>query len=169
MNSFSPTLFISPEGNVFLSQPLSTFSAPSINTSTIRINGTNISVLYQTKADMATYITSGTLVNNYVNTSSNQTISGKKTLTGGIITKSQIVAGATVLGNDILGGVVRVSQDSIINLPSPIGNAGGRISFYFDNDCTSNTKRLMHWDNSYKWFDDAYYYCIFWEASRMLF
>jgi hypothetical protein len=87
---------------------LSTFSAPSINTTTIRINGTNINRVYQSKTDMANYITSGSLTN-YVNTSTNQTISGKKSFTGGINTKSQTVAGATVLGNDILGGVVRVS------------------------------------------------------------
>jgi hypothetical protein len=45
MNSLCPALYITPEGNVALPQPLSTFSAPSINTSTIRINGTNISML----------------------------------------------------------------------------------------------------------------------------
>jgi hypothetical protein len=44
---------------------------------------------------------------NYVNTSGNQSIDGKKTFTGGINTKSQTVAGATVLGNDILFGVVQ--------------------------------------------------------------
>ena len=108
MNSLFPALYITPEGNLGLPQPLSTFSAPSINTSTIRINGTNINVLYQSKSDMTTYITSGSLTN-YVNTSTNQTILGKKTFSGGINTKSQTVAGATVLGNDILGGVVRVS------------------------------------------------------------
>jgi hypothetical protein len=138
INSYSPTLYISPEGNVGLSQPLSTFSAPSINTSTIRINGTNISVLYQSKTDMANYITSGSLTN-YVNTSTNQSISGKKSFTGGINTKSQTVAGATVLGNDILGGVVRVSGSGNINLPTPVDNAGGRISFYFEADCALNT------------------------------
>ena len=35
INSYSPTLYISPEGNVALPQPLGTFSAPSINTSTL--------------------------------------------------------------------------------------------------------------------------------------
>jgi hypothetical protein len=87
---------------------------------------------------MANYITSGSLTN-YVNTSTNQSISGKKSFTGGINTKSQIVAGATVLGNDILGGVVRVSGSGNINLPSPVDNAGGRISFYFESDCTLQT------------------------------
>ena len=53
--------------------------------------------------------------------------------------KSQTVAGATVLGNDILGGVVRVSGSGNINLPSPVDNAGGRISFYFESDCALNT------------------------------
>jgi hypothetical protein len=52
------------------------------------------------KADMANYITSGTLTN-YVNITSNQTLTGKKTFTGGINTKSQTVSGTTVLGNDI--------------------------------------------------------------------
>ena len=138
MNSLFPAFYITPEGNVALPQPLSTFSAPSVNTSTIRVNGTNISVLYQSKADMATYITSGSLTN-YVNTSTNQNVAGKKSFTGGINTKSQTVAGATVLGNDILGGVVRVSGSGNINLPTPVDNAGGRISFYFEADCTLQT------------------------------
>ena len=101
-----------------------------------RINGTNINQTYQSKADMATYITSGSLTN-YVN--SNQTIGGKKSFTGGINTKSQTVAGATVLGNDILFGVVRVSGSGNINLPTPVNNAGGSISFYFEADCSLNT------------------------------
>ena len=87
---------------------------------------------------MANYITSGSLTN-YVNTSTNQTISGKKSFTGGLHTKSQTVAGATVLGIDILGGVVKVSAAGIINLPTPVGNEGGRISFYFEADCTLQT------------------------------
>ena len=53
---------------------------------------------------MASNITRGSLTN-YVNANSNQTLGGKKTVLGGINTKSQIVAGATVLGNDILFGV----------------------------------------------------------------
>jgi hypothetical protein len=35
--------------------------------------------------------------------------------------------------------VVRVSGSGDINLPTPVGNAGGRISFYFETDCTLNT------------------------------
>ena len=50
------------------------------------------------------------------------------------------VAGARVLGHDILFGVVRVSgSGSNINLPTPVNNAGGRISFYFEADCSLNT------------------------------
>jgi hypothetical protein len=115
------------------------FYSPSINTPSLSINNININQTYQSKADMATYITSGSLTN-YVNTSTNQSIGGKKSFTGGINTKSQTVAGATVLGNDILGGVVRVSgSGSNINLPTPVDNAGGRISFYFEADCSLNT------------------------------
>ena len=66
-------------------------------------------------------------------------MAGKKSFTGGINTKSQTVAGATVLGNDILGGVVRVSGGGNINLLTPVDNAGGRISFYFEADCSLNT------------------------------
>ena len=60
----------------------------------------------------------------------------KNTFIGGINTKSQAVAGATVLGHDILFGVVRVSGSGNVNLPTPVGNSGGRISFYFETDCT---------------------------------
>ena len=86
-------LTITGDGNVLV-HPTGSFSSPSINTTSLNINGTNISVLYQSKADMANYITSGTLTN-YVNITSNQTITGKKTLTGGINTKSQTVSGTT--------------------------------------------------------------------------
>ena len=79
---------------------------------------------------MADYITSGTLTN-YVNTTGNQSIGGNKSFTGGLHTKSQTVAGATVLGHDILFGIVSVIGDGTISLPSPVNNAGGRISFYF--------------------------------------
>ena len=91
------------------------FYSPAINTLSLNINGTNISVLYQSKADMANYITSGTLTN-YVNITGNQSIGGQTTFTGGLHTKSQTVAGATVLGNDILGGEVRVSGLSLIHI-----------------------------------------------------
>ena len=114
------------------------FYSPAINTPLLQIHGTNISVLYQSKADMANDITSGTLTN-YVNTTANQSIGGKKSFTGWLHTKSQTVAGATVLGNDILGGVVKVSGGGNINLPTLVGNAGGRISFYFEADCTLQT------------------------------
>ena len=68
-----------------------------------------------------------------------RSIGGKKSFSGGINTKSQTVAGATVLGDDILFGVVKVSASGTINLPTPVGNAGGRISFYFEADCTLQT------------------------------
>ena len=87
---------------------------------------------------MTNYITSGTLAN-YVNITGNHTITGKKSFTGGFNIKSQSVAGATVLGNDILGGVVRVSGGGNINLPTPLNNEGGRVSFYFEADCTLQT------------------------------
>ena len=112
MGGLYPALYITPECNVGLPQPLSTFSSPSINTSTIRSNGTNISILYQSKAYMTKYITSGTLTT-YFNISTSQTLSGKWTCIGGINTKSQAVAGATVLGNNILYGVVR-DQEVVI-------------------------------------------------------
>ena len=66
---------------------------------------------------MANYITIGSLTN-YVNTNSNQTIGGKKSFSGGLHTKSQTVAGATVLGNDILGGVVRAVSYTHLTLPT---------------------------------------------------
>ena len=56
----------------------------------MKIHGTNISVLYQSKADMTNYITSGAL-SNYVNMTGNQTITGKKTFASGLNTKSQAV------------------------------------------------------------------------------
>ena len=88
----------------------------------------NISTIYQPIADMTNYITSGTLTG-YVHVSSPQTLTGKKTFTGGINTKSQIVSGATDLNDDLLFGVVKVTGDGNIRLPSPADNAGGRISF----------------------------------------
>ena len=54
-------------------------------------------------------------------------MSGKKTFTGGINTKSQTVSGTTDLNDDILFGVVKVVGSGNIRLPSPIDNAGGRI------------------------------------------
>ena len=87
------------------------------------------------KAELSNYITSGTLTN-YVNRTSNQTLTGKMTFTGGINTKSQIVSGTTDLNDDILFGVVKGVGSGNIRLPSLVGNppvnhAGGRISFYF--------------------------------------
>ena len=90
------------------------------------------------KQNMTNYITSGTLTN-YVNITGNQTITGKKTLTGGINTKSQTVSGTTDLNDDIIFGVVKVVGSGNIRLPSPVGNAGGRISFYFESDCQLST------------------------------
>ena len=87
---------------------------------------------------MSNYITSGTLTN-YVNITGNQTITGKKTLTGGINTKSQTVSGATELNDDMLSGVVKVAGSGNIRLPSPVDNAGGRISFYFESDSQLST------------------------------
>ena len=57
--------------------PTGSLSSPSINTTNLNINGTNINVLYQSKAAMLNYITSGTLTT-YVNASGNQTLGGKK-------------------------------------------------------------------------------------------
>ena len=87
---------------------------------------------------MTNYITSGTLTD-YVNITGNQTLTGKKTFTGGINTKSQTVSGATDLNDDILFGVVKVVGSGNIRLPSPVDNAGGRISFYFETDCQLST------------------------------
>jgi hypothetical protein len=56
-----------------------------------------------------------------------------------INTKSQTVSGTTDLNDDILFGVVKVVGSGNIRLPSPVGNAGGRISFYFETDCTLTT------------------------------
>jgi hypothetical protein len=129
---------ISPNGHVIV-HPTGSISSPSSKyLQSLNINGTNISVLYQSKADMTNYITSGTLTN-YVNITGNQTITGKKTLTGGINTKSQTVSGATDLNDDILFGVVKVVGSGNIRLPSPVDNAGGRISFYFESDCQLST------------------------------
>ena len=52
------------------------FYSPSIDTPLLKINGTNISELHQSKAGMTIYITSGTLTN-YVNTTSNQILLGE--------------------------------------------------------------------------------------------
>ena len=64
--------------------------------------------------------------------SSPQTLTSNKTLTGGINTRSQTVSGATDLNDDILFGVVKVTGSGNIRLPSPVNNAGGRISFSFE-------------------------------------
>ena len=64
------------------------------------------------------------------------TLTGKKSFTGGINTKSQTVFGATDLDDDILFGVVKVAGDGNIRLPSHAIIAGGRISFYFESHCT---------------------------------
>ena len=110
------------------------FYSHIVTTPLLNIDNTNINELYQSKADMTNYITSGTLTN-YINITGNQTITGKKTLTGGINTKSQAVSGTTDLNDDILFGVVKVIGSGNIRLPSPVGTAGGRISFYFETDC----------------------------------
>ena len=94
-----PRFYINSSGLVSVMAEGS-FYSPTINTPSLNINGTNISVLFQSKADMGNYITSGTLTN-YVNITGNQTIGGKTSFTGGLHTKSQSVAGTTVLGNDI--------------------------------------------------------------------
>ena len=83
---------------------------------------------------MTNYTTSGSLTN-YVNITSSQTLTGKKTFAGGLNTKSQTVSGTTDLNDDILFGVVKVVGSGNIRLPNPLGNAGGRISFYFETDC----------------------------------
>ena len=83
---------------------------------------------------MTKYIMSGTL-SNYVNITGNQTLTGKKTFAGGLNTKSQTVSGATDLNDDILFGVVKVVGNGNIRSPSPVNNAGGRISLYFESDC----------------------------------
>ena len=101
MGLYGPVLYITPEGHVALPQSLGSFSSPSVNTTTLNINGTNISVLYQSRAAMSNYITSGTLTN-YANITGNQTLTGKKTFAGGLNTKSQTVSGATDLNDDIL-------------------------------------------------------------------
>ena len=49
-------LMVSPNGHVIV-HPTGSISSPSINTTSLNINGTNISILYQSKADMANYIT----------------------------------------------------------------------------------------------------------------
>ena len=72
---------------------------------------------------------------NSVNTSSPQTLTGKKTFTSGVNTKSQTVSGATDLNDYILVSVVKVIGSGNIRLASPVDNAGGRIPFYFETDC----------------------------------
>jgi hypothetical protein len=66
-------------------------------------------------------------------------LTGKKTLTGGINTKSQTVSGTTDLNDDILFGVVEVCRSVVIFAYLRLSViAGGRISFYFETDCTVN-------------------------------
>ena len=77
---------------------------------------------------MTNYITSGTLTN-YVYITSNQTLTGKKTFTGGINTKSQDVSGTTDLNDDILFGVVKVVGSGNFRLPPPVDNAGVEYRF----------------------------------------
>ena len=60
MGLSAPALYITPEGHVALPQSLGSFSSPSVDTTNLNINGTNISVLYQSRAAMSNYITGGT-------------------------------------------------------------------------------------------------------------
>ena len=57
--------------------PYGSLSCQPIHASTLNINGANINQQYQSKADMATYTTSGSLTN-YVNVTGSQTIGGEK-------------------------------------------------------------------------------------------
>ena len=68
-------LMITPNGHVIV-HPTGSISSPTINTTSLNINGTNISILYQSKADLTNYKTIGTLTND-VNITGNQTITGK--------------------------------------------------------------------------------------------
>ena len=92
-------LTITADGNVLV-HPTGSFSSPSVDTTTLNINQTNINVVYQSKAAMSNYITSRILTN-YVTITGNQAITGK-TLTGGLNIKSQTVSGTTDLNDDIL-------------------------------------------------------------------
>ena len=65
-------LMITPNGHVIV-HPTGSITSPSINTTSLNINGTNIGVLYQSKAEMTNYIASGTLTN-YAHISNPQTI-----------------------------------------------------------------------------------------------
>ena len=104
-----PRVYVHSAGLVSVME-YGSFYSPAIDTPFLKITGTSISQLYQSKADMANYITSGTLTK-HVDRSGNQTLSGKKTFTGGINAKPQTVSGAAVLGNDTLFGVVTVIGD----------------------------------------------------------
>ena len=57
-----PRFYINSDGLVSVLATGSLHS-PSINTPLLKFNGTNISELYQSKTDMTSYITSGTLTN----------------------------------------------------------------------------------------------------------
>ena len=61
LNYRSPHLYITSSGMTVI--PFGSFSCPTIHTTTLNINGANISESYQSKADMTTYITSGSLTN----------------------------------------------------------------------------------------------------------
>ena len=76
-NARSPHIYITPTGQTVI--PFGSLSSPPIHTNTLNINGTNINQLYQSKSDMGSYITSGSLVN-YVNVNSSQTIGGEKNI-----------------------------------------------------------------------------------------
>ena len=99
-NILLPRFSIGPDGSVAVMYG-GNFYSPIINTPILKIDNTNIDELYQSKADMTNYITSGSLTN-YVNITSNQSITGKKTCAGGLNIKSQTVSVTTDLNDDIL-------------------------------------------------------------------
>ena len=57
-----PRFSIGPDGSVAVMYG-GNFYSPTINTPILKIDNTNINELYQSKADMANYITSGSLTN----------------------------------------------------------------------------------------------------------
>ena len=67
--------------------PYGSFSCQTIHASTLNINGANINQQYQSKADMATYITSGSLTN-YVNVNNSQTFGGEQTFSNSMLVKN---------------------------------------------------------------------------------
>jgi hypothetical protein len=88
-NARSPHIYITPTGQTVI--PFGSLSSPTIHTSTLNINGTNINQLYQSKEDMINYLKTSdfnSTSTSLVNTTNAQTINGEKTFSNTVLVRN---------------------------------------------------------------------------------